>query len=183
MGPRPGKQSSGPNAPVVPPPTLPEETLLPAKPEVIAALLASAELALETAEQAQMIAQTEATSADNRAEGKYDTRATEASYLARGQAERVASMRSLVAWYRRLPPEHASKTVSLGALVAVEGDRIERVLIAPTGGARVMVEGLEIKAISLAAPLGQAMLGLEEGDEFEVRSPSGTQTFEVARLV
>ena len=62
----------------------------PNKSAVIEALHVAAAHALETAEQAQAIAQSEATSPESKAEGKYDTRATEASYLARGQAEGLA---------------------------------------------------------------------------------------------
>ena len=159
-----------------------ERTLLPDKTAVISALLEAASHALETAEQAQAIAQSEATSSESKSEGKYDTRATEASYLARGQAERVASMRTLLAWFKRLPPDLVSDTVSLGALVALEGERVDVLFVAPSGGERVTVDGVEVKTISLAAPLGAAMMGLEEGDEFEVRSPGGQVAYEVVRL-
>ncbi len=88
-------------------------------------------------------------------------------------------MRTLVTWFKRLSPNVTSETVSLGALVELVGDRAGVLFIAPSGGERVEVDGVEVKTISLAAPLGQAMLGLEEGDEFEVRSPSGSVTYEV----
>jgi transcription elongation GreA/GreB family factor len=159
-----------------------ESALLPNKTAVISALREAASLALETAEHAQAVAQGEATSAESKSEGKYDTRATEASYLARGQAERVASMRTLVGWFKRLSPGVVSETVSLGALVELEGHRGDVLFIAPSGGERVEIEGVEVKTISLAAPLGRAMVGLEEGDEFEVRSPGGLVTYEVVSL-
>ena len=78
--------------------------MYPSKPQVVDALARSANEALEAAERAQAIAADEATSEQSKAEGKYDTRATEASYLARGQAERVVELRELVAWYGRLDP-------------------------------------------------------------------------------
>ena len=137
---------------------------------------------LEALESLAGDARDEATSSETKAEGKYDTRATEASYLARGQAERVASMRTLAAWFKRLPPDLVSDTVSLGALVALEGERVDVLFVAPSGGERVTVDGVEVKTISLAAPLGAAMMGLEEGDEFEVRSPGGQVAYEVVRL-
>ena len=161
----------------------PEETALqPNKPAVIEALHAAAAHALETAEQAQAIAQSEATSPESKAEGKYDTRATEASYQARGQAARVASMRTLVTWYRRLPRDLTSDTVSLGALVTIEGERQDTLFVAPSGGERITVDGHEVMTISLAAPLGQAMVGLEEGDDFDVSRPHGTETYEVIQV-
>jgi transcription elongation GreA/GreB family factor len=159
-----------------------EALLLPSKAQVIEALHLAAANALAMAERAQAIARDEATSPDSKAEGKYDTRATEASYLARGQAERVVELRALVGWLRRLDPTLRSETVSLGALVGIGGDRSEVLFVSRVGGAQVEVDGVEVKTISLAAPLGRAMLGLEEGDDFEVKSPAGNMALEVVRL-
>ncbi|MFV0387411.1 MAG: transcription elongation factor GreA [Pyrinomonadaceae bacterium] len=36
--------------------------------------------------------------------------------------------------------------------------------------------------LSTASPIGQALIGLEEGDEVRVKTPRGLRTFEVARL-
>lgn len=91
-------------------------------------------------------------------------------------------MRTLVAWFQRLPPDKASETVSLGALVELAGDRRDVLFVAPSGGERIEIDGVEVKTISLAAPLGRAMVGLEAGDEFELRSPGGLVFYEVVHL-
>jgi transcription elongation factor GreA len=37
--------------------------------------------------------------------------------------------------------------------------------------------------ISIASPIGRALLNREEGDEIEVRTPNGTRRFEITRLL
>lgn len=159
-----------------------EPILLPPKDEVISALSMEAQRALETAERAQSVAHDEATSDQSKAEGKYDTRATEAAYLARGQAERVVALRDLVAWFGRLNPEAPSETVSLGSLVAIGGDRLQVLFVCPAGGRGARVHGTEVKTISLASPLGRAMMGLREGDDFQLQTPAAIQDLEILQL-
>lgn len=155
----------------------------PGKPRVVAALRAGAEASLASAQRAQARAHDEATSGESKAESKYDTRATEASYLARGQAERVADLRILVAWYKRLPPEDTQTQVSLGALVTLYGDSGDtHLFVAPVGGAQVEIEGQVVKTISLSSPLGTAMKGMEAGDDFKVQSPDGVLEREIVAV-
>ena len=156
--------------------------MYPSKPQVVDALARSANEALEAAERAQAIAADEATSEQSKAEGKYDTRATEASYLARGQAERVVELRELVAWYGRLDPSEPFEAVGLGALVVLGGDSPQTLFVCPVGGAHVEVDGTKVKTVSFAAPLGQAIKGLVEGDDFELKTPAGLRELEVVHL-
>ena len=154
----------------------------PSKPRIVDALATAAVDALEAAERAQSIATDEATSEESKSEGKYDTRATEASYLARGQAERVVELRDLVAWYARLDPTRRFETVALGALVTLEGDSPQLLLVCPVGGAHAEVDGVTVKTVSFAAPLGQAIKGLEEGDDVTLKTPAGVRELEVVRI-
>ena len=59
----------------------------------IEAFRASLSTELDAVERVAAMARDEASSAETKQEGKYDTRATEASYLARGQAERIVALR------------------------------------------------------------------------------------------
>ena len=128
-------------------------------------------------------ARDEATSGESKAEGKYDTRSTEASYLARGQAWRVAELRRQVAWARSLDPASgAPGQVQVGSLVHLEGERREWVFVAPVGGTTLQVGGVPVKVISPASPLGQALSELEEGDGAEVDSPRGLVEVEILEL-
>jgi transcription elongation GreA/GreB family factor len=157
--------------------------MLPSKSRVIAALQERAKEALEAAQRAQAIATDEATSEHSKSEGKYDTRATEASYLARGQAQRVVQLRDLVAWYDQLDREASLSTVCPGALVRLEGDRSQTLFVSPVGGGSVDVDGIQVKTISLASPLGRALSGLMEGDDVEFKTPGGTKELEILQLL
>jgi len=154
----------------------------PDKSHVIAAILAELTESLLAVERTAAMARDETTSGETRAEGKYDTRATEASYLALGQAGRIADLREQVAWFAQVGEGVPTDRVGPGALVRLEGDQQETVYLAPVGGTRVEVDGMLVRVISLASPLGQAMAGLEAGDGFEVETPRGKLNLEVVSV-
>lgn len=126
----------------------------------------------------------EATSSETKSEGKYDTRATEASYLARGQAWRIIELRRLMAWLemRVGEQEMAEPVVQVGALVEITGTRQELVFLAPIGGTKVQVDDQTVQVISPSSPLGEAMAELEVGDAFEFESPRGRLAYEVTAI-
>jgi transcription elongation GreA/GreB family factor len=121
----------------------------------------------------------EVTSDETRSEGKYDTRSTEASYLARGQAWRITSLRQLSAWFQALPDEGPASNapVCLGALVAVEAERVEFLFLAPVGGSQVEVDGHRVRVISPDSPLGKKLIGRRAGEDFAFERPSGKAEF------
>jgi len=123
----------------------------------------------------------EATSSETKAEGKYDTRATEASYLARGQAWRIVELRRLKAWLETLGSRNET-VAHVGALVEIAGARREWLFLAPIGGTKAESEGQTIRVISPVSPLGEAMAELEQGDCFEVESPRGMLEYEVTQI-
>ena len=139
---------------------------------------------LHSMESLAAMARDEATSTETKAEGKYDTRATEASYLARGQAWRIAELRTLRSWLMtdsaRAPT--LPQCVQTGALVRVDGARTEWLYVAPIGGGKASVGGDTVRIVSLASPLGAAMEGLEVGDAFEVDTPRGRREYEVVAV-
>jgi transcription elongation GreA/GreB family factor len=152
--------------------------------EVVEALHNALREELQAVESVAAMARDEATNSETKAEGKYDTRATEASYLARGQAARIADLRRLQAWYARLDAGGPSpKRVCLGALVEIEGERSEYVFLALSGGGGVEVGGHRVRVISLSSPLGNALADLEAGDALEVDTPRGLVDYEVLRVL
>jgi transcription elongation GreA/GreB family factor len=148
------------------------------KAEVIQALLAAVREELESVERVAAMARDEVISDESRQEGKYDTRATEASYLARGQAWRVVALRELVGWLEGPVPAAPRTSIQLGALVEVEGHSA-LLLIGPDGGATAKVGGRTVRMISPASPLGEALQDLEPGDFAEVDGPKGSLEVEV----
>ena len=151
--------------------------------QVFAALREGVHQELVAVERVAAMARDEVASDETRSEGKYDTRATEASYLARGQAWRVAELRRLVAWFDTFSPRPLGGAVQVGSLVLLDGPRQDWVFVAPTGGASARVDGQPVHAISPSSPLGQALCGLEAGDAFEVDSPKGLVTWEILQVL
>ena len=154
------------------------------KARVVAALLAQAQAELDGMEAVAEAARDEATSTETKAEGKYDTRATEASYLARGQAWRILALRKQVAWLSSDAPLKPLRepVVQVGALVTLSGPRGDLLFIAPIGGGRVEVDDQTVLVISPSAPLGEAMVELETGDTFDVDSPRGILHYTITAI-
>ena len=154
----------------------------PTKIEVVAALRAALRTELESVERVAAMARDEATSDETRSEGKYDTRSTEASYLARGQAWRVVELRQVVGWIERFDPSRLVEVAQVGALIEAEGARRVLFFMAPVGGASVEVGGHKVRVISPSSPLGEAICDLAEGDVAEVNSPRGMIEYEILSI-
>lgn len=125
----------------------------------------------------QNAAQDGATHEETRQEDPKDTRAIEATYLARGLAERVESTRDAVALLSRLEvvafgPDDA---VGVTALVALEneggGESIFFVVPAAAGETLTVNNGVAIRTLTPGSPLGRALIGREVDDEVELELP------------
>ncbi len=128
-------------------------------------LLVALEAALAAARQAHDSAMEGAFHEEAKAENDKDTRGLEQSYLARGVAQRVADLEAAVAVVAKWKLA-TTEVIALGALVAVEEDGTQhRYFIAPAGGG-TMLGGTQV--ITLASPLGKALLGKRAGDEIEL---------------
>jgi transcription elongation GreA/GreB family factor len=139
--------------------------------------------ALEAARAAHAAAVAGAIDDEARPENDKDTRGLEQSYLARGQAQRVAELEAAIAEVGALALRAfgATERVALGALVTVEEDgREHRFFIAPQGGGTVLAGGAQV--VTPASPLGRALLGKRVGDEIEVSLPGRLRCFEVVAL-
>ena len=109
-----------------------------------------------------------ATDPDSKAENKYDTRALEASYLARGQAQRVTELQEALRAYESLAGEMppATATVAVGSPVSLTtpAGTVWYFLGPAAGGTAVKHAGHEITLITPASPLGRLLLGKKPGD-------------------
>ena len=157
---------------------------LPNKKQVVSILLSQVLDELEGMESVAEASRDEATNSETKAEGKYDTRATEASYLARGQAWRIIELRKFATW---LSTDQSTcglteSIVQVGALVCVKGTRTEYLYVSPVGGGKATVDEHVVRAISPSSPLGKAMMELEVGDPFEVDSPRGLRDYIVTDI-
>ena len=150
---------------------------IPHRLQVIEAFKSALATELTALERVSSVTREEVTSDETRSEGKYDTRSTEASYLARGQAIRIADLRQLVAWAATLTAVPPSKElVCLGSLVVAESTTEALYFLAPAGGTRIVIEDHTIRVVSPKSPLGKALIGAEVDDEVQFESPTGIQT-------
>ncbi|MDG2123042.1 MAG: hypothetical protein P8J87_05050 [Verrucomicrobiales bacterium] len=119
----------------------------------------------------------------NKQEGKYDTRAIEASYLAQGQAEKAVELAQAIEAVGALPLKAWGEgdPVALGAVVGVKypGDVFWYLLVPAGGGVEVEVDGKEITTVTPEAPVGRALLGKRAGGKFEVRAGLVAEVVEV----
>ena len=148
-----------------------------------AELLRTLNGALETARAAHAAAVAGAIDDEARPENDKDTRGLEQSYLARGQAQRVAELEAAVSEVSALAlrPFGERDRVALGALVTVEEEgRTHRFFVAPHGGGAVLSGGAQV--VTPVSPLGRALLGRRVDDEIEVQLPGKLRSFVIVAL-
>ena len=112
-----------------------------------------------------------ATDPGSKAEGKYDTRSLEASYLAVGQAKQVDELAEALRIFEALTlPDFAMDDgIDAGALVEadLEGESSWFLLVPTAGGMVVSHEGREITLLTPESGLYQKLLGLGVGDSLD----------------
>ena len=127
-----------------------------------------------------------ATHADAKPEGDTDMRSTEASYIARGQAARVAEIEAALARLEAMPIKSftGGASIEASALVDVEhgGKTASYLLVPAAGGRAIEAAGVRAQTLATTSPLGRALLGLGEGDEVEVTTPQGVREHTVLRV-
>jgi transcription elongation GreA/GreB family factor len=146
-------------------------------------LLALVSAQLTTAQAAHAAAIEGATHAEAKPENDKDTRGLEQSYLARGQAQRVAELETAVAELTalKLRTFTARDPVAISAVVSVEEDgAVHRFFVAPHGGGSLLAGGVQV--VTPSSPLGRALLGKKIDDEVEVRLPGKTRALVIAKL-
>ncbi|MDF1826033.1 MAG: hypothetical protein P1U68_15415 [Verrucomicrobiales bacterium] len=109
-----------------------------------------------------------ATGDDTKAEGKYDTRGLEASYLAAGQAEQADELAQAVALLEsaEFPDYDFDDPIGPGALIEAERDgELVFYLLAPAGGGLTLEgeDGEPVTVLGPAAPLRSQLLGQTSG--------------------
>lgn len=156
------------------------------KSALLEAAIAQLEVELETMRRAAQATRDGATHEESRAENDKDTRGLESSYLARGQAERVAELELGIQKLRHLSLESyaGGDRIALTAVVTLDldGDELRYFLVPAGGGLEIDVDGARIVLVTPSAPLGRALLGKEVGDEIEIRVAGTARTYEVTGI-
>lgn len=161
--------------------------MLPSKDAVFAALDGALAEQIEDAKRRAKAAADAATHEESRSEDKHDMRSTEESYLARGQAQRVADLEVDRATLRSLVKlDFASgRPIAASALVALEdedGGELAVLLAPAAGGQTVAVDGVRVRVVTPSAPLATALLGKEEGDAVEVHAGRRVVEYEITEV-
>lgn len=157
------------------------------KPALFATLRRRLTAHLDRLTASQKTVQSGAVHPENRQEDSKDMRSTEASYLARGLAERVETMRDELRALDllRLRDFAAGEAAASGALVTLvdDDDRELLYLLSPAGAGEVLeLEGRAVTVITPRSPLGAALAGRSRGDEIVAELPVGILRAEIASV-
>lgn len=142
---------------------------------------------LDTAEKAAKQAYESATHKENVAENKYDTLGLEASYLAEGQAKRVAQCREALTIAKQLSTQQKaqSEAIKVGSVVTLCNANNEKqlFLISPiAGGTKLEFQGQHITVITPSSPVGKQLIGLKRWDEVALNILNEPQHVEVQAI-
>jgi transcription elongation GreA/GreB family factor len=149
------------------------------RPELVAQLDAQ----LATARAAHAAALEGATHPEAKAENDKDTRGLEQSYIARGQAQRIAELEAAIdvlkAMQLRTFADGAAVAISALVVVDEDGDA-HRYWLAPHGGGATLTGGVSV--VTPVSPLGRALLGKHAGDEVELPLAGKRRVFEITSI-
>jgi transcription elongation GreA/GreB family factor len=124
-----------------------------------------------------------ATDQEFKAENQYDTRALEASYLASAEAKRVEELKLEIQILEEVDLKASEKLgeITMGSLVQLEHQNQTRLyfLIPTAGGTLLKVKDDAVLVVSVFSPIGDALMGLKAGEEFEVETPKETRHYKV----
>jgi hypothetical protein len=146
-------------------------------------VISQLEVELKNARVAAGSAHEAATAEENRPENQFDTRALEASFLARGQANRVSDVEHAIKVLRDFPLKSFSDEdpVQTGALVKVDCEGAEQWLfVLPSGAGLSVNQGKHrIAIVTTSSPLGTELLGKSKGDSFVFKRGGSGKEYEV----
>ena len=155
--------------------------------EALRALATQLEVDLGSARTAQQQTQAGATHEESKPENDKDTRALEASYLARGQAQRVVELEQALSKINALVPRAFAPDapVALGAIVELEDESASVwYLLAPAGGGvRLELGGTSLTVVTPESPVGRALLGRRAGDDIDIRTPQGLREYSISTVL
>ena len=123
--------------------------------------------------------------ADMKQEGKYDTRAIEAGYLAGAQKKRLEEIQIDINLLKNLKVVNNNKKVLLSSLVKclINNNKEDLFFISPSsGGMSLHINNHKVHVVCKDSPLGESIFTMEAGDFFEVESPKGEVEYEILEI-
>lgn len=153
----------------------------------MSALIEELEKELAVAINAAKVAHEDATNEESKPENEYDTRALEASYVARGQAKRVAEIKEALFDFKNTKLRSFSDNESIKATALVEVDSSGKksfLFFMPKGGGfAVTVDGTRVQVVTPSTPLGEALLQMKKGDSVLVELGNSEREYEVLDII
>lgn len=141
------------------------------KQHIVQQLTEQINIQLNTMTEAAKASHDASTGEEAKAEGKYDTRGLEASYLAEAQAEQCRKLEHSLRVFKSLEYEDlpAGSAIEPSALVETElNGTIAYYLLTPcAGGMTIEYEGFDLTTLSPEAPLYQSLLGHHTGEKLD----------------
>lgn len=141
------------------------------KSEWICKIRAELRAQLKRLSKAAQEAHAAATDPGSKAEGKYDTRSLEASYLAAGQARQVDELAASLRMFDSLslPDFQPNDAIDAGAFVETQlnGETAYFLLVPTSGGLVIEHEGREITLLTPDSLLYRNLIDLRPGDSIE----------------
>ena len=138
------------------------------KPALIQRIIRHLKNDLSVMEGAAAEARDNATGDETRSEGKYDTRAIEAAYLAGAQAERAGKLSEALRLFEAFDPPiyESSEAIGPGALVETEhnGEIVSYLLAPAAGGLTLDYNGFDLTVLTPDSRLYQQLLGNHCGE-------------------
>lgn len=118
---------------------------------------------------------------DLKPDGKYDTRATEAKYLADAMAKKLEDISLDLQMLEDLSTKSLNRDndVCIGAAVFIQHNDIKNwYYISPVAGGKMLkVDDTPIVVISAFSPLGAELIGSNVDDEVLVETPKGDKIY------
>ncbi|MFA6238354.1 MAG: hypothetical protein WC635_13560 [Bacteriovorax sp.] len=151
---------------------------------ILKKLIENLNVELEEVEGAAKSTRDFATQDDLKSEGKYDTRAIEASYLASAQMKRVDEIKTDIQMLEEIEIQDSTK-IQMGSLALIEHNGNSRYyfLTSTSGGTMLKIDNETVMVISVFSPLGNGALGLIEGECFDVETPKEMRTYNVLKVL
>ena len=149
-------------------------------------------------EKSMQDAKDETTHTETRQEGKYDTRAIEAGYLAGAQELRLSVLLNdikrldlIIEQMTKKPLQNKGRT-QVGSIILVTeifedcsfpDETTKTYFLLPcSAGNEVMMRGVKITSVSTKSNFGRKLLGLCVGQEFELETPKGRKTTMIEQI-
>ncbi len=135
------------------------------KKTILENIIKKIELELLKLQEASQAIRSYSQSDDLKSEGKYDTRAVEAKYLAEAQEVRVKQLELELNIIKSFQPTN-EQVIQIGSIVEFSNTFIFIIPISGQGSFKVN-NNINVKTISSKTELFDSLEGLEEDDEFE----------------